>query len=85
MKKSDDDTIYAVKVMRNVDEEMSKSIFLTFGIQYRLQHESVSRVYEVYYNENSLTVHYVMEYIPFRSLDSLLRDKKRTLKETDSS
>ena len=26
-----------------------------------------------------------MEYIPFRSLDSLLRDKKRTLKETDSS
>ncbi|EAS07642.2 Serine/Threonine kinase domain protein (macronuclear) [Tetrahymena thermophila SB210] len=81
----EDETVYAVKVMRNVDEEMSKSIFQTFGIQYRLQHEYISRVYEVYFNEDNQTVHYVMDFIPFRTLDSVVKDKRRNMKETEAS
>ncbi|KAL4445142.1 hypothetical protein ABPG74_021955 [Tetrahymena malaccensis] len=81
----EDDIVYAVKVIRDVDEEMSKIIFQTFGIQYRLQHEYISRVYEVYYNEDNQTVHYVMDYIPFRTLDSVVKDKKRNMRETEAS
>lgn len=48
-----DNSIYAVKIIPDVSEELMKSIKQTFSIQYRLNHKYISKVYEMYFNEDT--------------------------------
>ena len=64
---------YAVKITRTNDPEFIKTIVEDFKILSKLHHKYIMKVYEVYVDDITKTVYYVMEYIHYPNLHNYLK------------
>ena len=54
---------FAVKIHRNAEEEHKKQGIKEFELLKDVNHESVLKLYEIFYNERTLTLYFVMELV----------------------
>lgn len=81
-KKKDSDELYAVKIVRSGDVEIQNNVKRTFNNTRCLRHINICQDIELFINEKMETSYLVMEYCPFPSLESII--KERTLDEDET-
>ncbi|KAL4432623.1 hypothetical protein ABPG74_004916 [Tetrahymena malaccensis] len=66
--------VYAVKMIRNGDTEIILSAITSFQIAKNLNHPSIIKPYELFINQETEKIYYVMEYCEYGSLQDYIEN-----------
>ncbi|EAS02451.2 Serine/Threonine kinase domain protein (macronuclear) [Tetrahymena thermophila SB210] len=66
--------VYAVKMIRNGDTEIILSAITSFKIAKNLNHPSIIKPYELFINQETEKIYYVMEYCEYGSLQDYIEN-----------